>query len=212
MTGAEIATLHEEFTNPVQEAERAVATIVVADGDVKNPPVLLAAINSATPVLQMINALKKKMEARRTDLVKPLNDHVKKINAAAKGAMAPIVEAEAILKRRVLDWQSTIRQIEAEELRKRQAEEERRRKIQESHAAKGHEVKPSITPVPAPIPLAAQSTAKTRKQWKYEVVDIRCVPAEYLQVDHNAVMEAIRAGMRVISGVRIFDEDILITA
>ena len=206
-------TIGRQLEKPVLDYVGTALRIKVKDEDLMNPPVLLKAIGSSTPALQQINAFKREVEARRKAEVSPFNDHVKAINAEVKDAMEPILQAESELKQRVLTWQGNLRTIEAEEERKRQAEEERRRKIQASHEAKGHDVRPDITPVPKPIvPLTAKSTAKTRKAWTWEVEDLSKVPVEYIEINNGAVTRAVGSGERSIPGVKIYQRETLITA
>ena len=42
--------------------------------------------------------------------------------------------------------------------------------------------------------------------WKHEVIDAAAVPREYLMVDDAAIKAAVKAGIRAIPGVRVFEE------
>lgn len=83
-----------------------------------------ATLTGATDMLGRIAGLKKAIEARRTALVKPLNDHVKSINAWLKGVAAPVEAADQTVRSKVLAYQQ-------EQERIRRAEEERLRKLAE---------------------------------------------------------------------------------
>ena len=45
------------------------------------------------------------------------------------------------------------------------------------------------------------------KTWAYEVEDLSLVPREYLMLDEAKVKEAIKAGTRIISGIKIFQKE-----
>jgi hypothetical protein len=71
---------------------------------------------------------------------------------------------------------------------------------------------PVIPKASGPVRTAA-GTASTKKVWKFEITDAQSVPREYLAVDEKAIREAVKAGVRSIPGVNIFEtNDIAIRA
>ncbi len=58
---------------------------------------------------------------------------------------------------------------------------------------------------PGPVKTASGTTSVVMV-WKNEVVDETVIPREYLQVNQAAITKAVRAGVRDIPGVRIFEE------
>jgi len=57
-------------------------------------------------------------------------------------------------------------------------------------------------------PIRSESgSASTQIKWDFEVVDLEAVPRQYLRYEVNkmAINEAIRAGIREIQGLRIFE-------
>jgi len=52
-------------------------------------------------------------------------------------------------------------------------------------------------------------SVKVRKQWKFKVTDPNKVPKKYLIVDERLIRADIRAGIRNIDGVEIFEEEIM---
>jgi len=108
-----------------------------------------------------------------------------------------------------MDWrnkeQERIR-VERERIAK---EEERRRKIQEAHKERGHEVSEPIV-MAKPKPLEETDTTHTRKDWKFEIICEAEIPPMYLSVNEVEIRRAIRAGVRVIPGVRIYQEEIMV--
>jgi hypothetical protein len=57
--------------------------------------------------------------------------------------------------------------------------------------------------------IADTGSIGTMKVRKFEVEDITKVPIEYLKVDEVAIGKLVRAGIKGISGIRIWEEDTL---
>ena len=146
------------------------------------------AYDALTGIKQAIRTI----EDKRKEITSPLNASLKATNTMFKKLSAPFIEADKIIRGKVLDFRQ-----EREE--KAQKELERRQKIQEAHAAKGHEVH-EIT---APKVKVSKETV-TAKRWTFEVVDVNKIPREYLIVDNSLVNIAIRSGVREIDGLDIF--------
>ena len=146
----------------------------------------------AYTALTQINKAIKTIETKRKEITKPLNDSLKATNTMFKKLSEPFVEADRIIRGKVMDFRE-------QQEEKAQKELERRQKIQAAHEAKGHETH-EIT---QPEPEVAKSTVTT-KRWTFEVVDEKKVPREYLVVDSVAVNKAIRNGVREIDGLDIF--------
>jgi hypothetical protein len=91
---------------------------------------------TAIEAAKQVKTLQKRIEAKRKDLVGPLNDRVKLINEYAKSIMAPLEQAESHLKRELVSFELEQEKIRLEEMRK--AEDERRRieaELQAKHDA-----------------------------------------------------------------------------
>ena len=54
-----------------------------------------------------------------------------------------------------------------------------------------------------------KGAATSKKVPKYEVVDVTKLPVEYIQPNAGAIWNAVRAGVKEIPGVRIWEEDSL---
>jgi hypothetical protein len=142
--------------------------------------------------LTQIKQAIKTIENKRKEITKPLNASLKAANAMFKKLAAPFVEADRIVRDKVMDF----RQAQEE---KAQKELERRQKIQAAHEAKGHETHEIIQPK-----VEVAKTTVTTKRWTFELVDINKVSREYLVLDSVAVNKAIRNGIREIDGLDIF--------
>jgi hypothetical protein len=52
-------------------------------------------------------------------------------------------------------------------------------------------------------------TTFTRKEWKHRVVNPELVPREYLVPDDTKLRAAVRAGVREIAGVEVYEDESL---
>ena len=163
--------------------------------------------DEANEILTKINHGLKQIEAKRLSFTAPLNQSLKEINASFKKMVEPVKYAKDELTTRLMTWRRQEQaRIDAERA-KAVKEEERRRKIQEAHAAKGHVVKEDITPVAKPMPFSVNDTTKVQKRWAYEVENEALVPRGYLIVNGPAITAAVRAGVRDIPGVKIYQKE-----
>ena len=163
--------------------------------------------DEANEILTKINHGLKQIEEKRKSFTAPLNQSLKEINASFKKMVEPIKYAKESLTTRLMTWRRQEQARINAERDKAVKEEERRRKIQEAHAAKGHKVKEEITPVVKPIPFAVNDTTKVQKRWTHEIEDEASVPREYLMVNGPAITAAVRAGVRDIPGVKIYQKE-----
>jgi DNA repair exonuclease SbcCD ATPase subunit len=172
-----------------------------------------------------IAALRKRVDEKRKELVKPLNDRVDIINDFAKKIGGPIVETETHLKKQIgafEDLKRKEREAEIERVRKEQEAEEKRKQAEIAKATKN--LDSDIEKITVAVQIGAefketskalraeekeiQSTAmKGAKQvWKFEITEEAQVPVAYMTIDEKKIREAVRAGVRDIPGVRIFQE------
>lgn len=194
MNDAEIQTIQESSNNLVETADEQIVTSQV-QADIANN------------ILKSIASGLKQIEAKRKSFTAPLNQSLKEINATFKKVVEPINTAKQGLTSRLMAWRTQEQARIREEQEKARKEEERRRKIQEAHAAKGHNVKEEITPVDKPVPFGITDTTKTQLRWTFEVEIEAKVPREYLAVNNPAITKAVRAGVRDIPGVKIYQKE-----
>lgn len=166
----------------------------------------------ATDDLALIGKLKKAIEGKRKEYVDPINAYLRKVNDAFKGLMAPLDQADTLTRKKVMDYRREEQRKVAEI-----AEINRLRLDAARREAALRNVAPVETADLAPIPIAPLSsrvhaetaTLGTSVVWKWELVDVCKVPAEYLIVDAAKVGKVVRAGVREIPGIRIYSEDTL---
>lgn len=198
---------------------------------------------------QQVKKLEKAVEARRKELVGPLNDQVKRINDYAKKILEPLAGADSHIKKQLISWERKLederreaqRKIDAEAAaeRKRIAEaeaEERRKKMEaeklEADVADlfGEPEAPAAPAGPtfeeeqrqaeidrekflAEERIRAETKANeanrvsgVQRPWTFEVVAPTSVPWEFCTVDEKKIRAAVKAGVREIPGVRIFQD------
>lgn len=154
------------------------------------------------------NALKK-IEEKRLSFTKPLNESLKNINKTFKELCAPLAMAVGLIDGAIHKYRARERERIAESTRNIQAEEDRRNKIRAAHEAKGHKTTAPVELL-KPAPIEVTDMTPVRKDWKWEIIDPNLVTREYLQVDQVLVTKAVRAGVRSIPGIRIFEKETII--
>ena len=160
--------------------------------------------------LTIIARLKKAMEERRKELVKPLKDEQDRINADYKSLMAPVLDADRITRDKMLGFNA-----EQERIRREQ-EEINRKRIEAAEAEmklKGEMTEPlnlvEVVPEPPRRVSTEMGTSGTIKVRKWRLVDIAKVPPEFLLVDAGKVTKLVKAGIGSIAGIEIYEEDTL---
>ena len=171
-------------------------------------------MEEATDILSWVSKAKKQVEDKRKFLVKPLNDHVKAINEMFKGYMAPLEQADAMLRKKVIIYrqeQERIRREEEDRLRK-EAEAERKR-MEKQAKKEGVAPPPPPPPVAPSMPEQAKTTysgmgsVSTKMVWDFEIVDENKVPRNFMIANEKAIRAAVKAGVRNIPGVKVFQKE-----
>jgi len=169
-------------------------------------------LKPATNDLSIIAKVKKGMEERRKEYLKPLQDHVKAINTTFVTLMAPIEIADKLTRDKILAFHA-----EQERIRKEQ-EEINRKRMEAAEAEmrlKGELTEPvNLVEVIPLTPTRTQTdvgSAGMRDNWKYEVVDFKAVPDDYKMINTGVLTPIVKAskGKITIPGIRIFNEPIL---
>lgn len=176
-------------------------------------------VGDASDILSWIATSKKKLEGQRVGLVKPLNDHVKFINNQFKDWMAPLNDADSAVRSKMLTYQqeqnriaAEARAVEEERIRAERAEQER---LTAEAEESGEPIQPIQPPMPAPdVPAMPDRTTRStlgtttvRKIWTFEITNESAIPREYLVADEKKIRAVVKAGIRNIDGVRVFEID-----
>lgn len=175
-----------------------------------------ATLEKAIGYLSTIADVRKQVEAKRVELVKPLNEHVKRINEMFRPALKNLEDADGALRFKVLAYRS---------VEQKKADAERAALLKDAIKAqkkgdddKAADIAASALAVVQPARLMTAgvgldgghtSQVATRKTWSFAVEDIGCVPDEFWTLDESKIRSAVRAGTRKIPGVRIFETESL---
>lgn len=168
-----------------------------------------ADVDKANIILRNIAKQMKAIEKKRKSFTQPLNQSLREINSTFKELVKPLEIAKDILTQKVMDWRDAEKQKRQAEQERIEKEEARRRKIQEAHKEKGHEVSEPIV-MAKPKPLKETDTTHIRKVWEFEIIEMAKIPHEYLMVNKSFIREAIRDGVRIIPGIRIYQEETMV--
>lgn len=177
----------------------------------------------AVDILSTIKERLKSIETKRTEMVKPLNDHVKILNAGFKAAAEPLQDADKSLRPKVTAFQQ---KLESEKHQK--AEEERKRREEELLAAADKKEEEGNTEGAGRLlDMAVSVKAKVEEsgrggftgaksslvsRWVFEVTDIQALAREnpeLIMVDSVKVNALIKSGVRELAGVNIRQEQTL---
>jgi len=169
-------------------------------------------VEDASTGLKVVRDLKKTIENKRKFFVKPLNDHVKRINEFFKSFSSPLDQADKILNKKILDYQ----EYKKEQVRKEQEKLRKKLERQENSGIlplrlkqKEKELQEQLSSKTIQYDSGIKVT--TRKRWTFEVVDIEKVPREYLIVNDKKVNQAIKKGIRDIPGLKIYQKEKIVT-
>ncbi len=172
-------------------------------------------LKPANDDLVTIRRLKKLLEEKRKEYVKPLQDHVKSINDSFKTFMEPIEVADKVTSQKILAFTAEQGRIRKEQEEINQLRIEAAQKDAALHNGEISEpvnLVEVIPEVPTTIKTEVGSTGQ-RDNWKWEVQDINLVPREYLMINVGMLTPVVKAskGKIVIPGIKIYNEPILAT-
>lgn len=177
-----------------------------------------AAEQEAANLLLQLKSIEKEAKEKLAFLVKPLEDHVKRIKALFKPGFETLAKADSALRQQVISW----RQLEFQLAEKTRVEAARKA---DEAAAKGdnkkaleYATKAVTVATPARVTMASAEVAASvsnmshaqiasRKRWTFKVVALNKVPREYMELDEVKVRAAIKSGLRNIAGLEIYEED-----
>ena len=193
---AEILSLEREVIKLLEFSERRVIT---CQDDIKD----------ATNDLTIMANLKKSLEEKRKEYVRPLNEYSAQIHNVFKTISDPLQKADKLTRNKVIAWQ------DEEDAKARKAQEAAVLKAQAAALeaeVRGDqptgelEVIPDAPLAPPKTTFAEVGTASRKQNWKWELVDLSLVPQQYLMLNESLVGKVVRAGTREIPGIRIYPE------
>ncbi len=187
------------YDSDIAEMKKQAKAAVVADDATKK--VVVAMTGRAKTLVKAIETVRKAA-------VDPPNDYVKCVNSLCKGYQKKFQDIADDLtgKCTIYDRDQEDKRREAERIAQDAA-----RKIQEEARKAGvpAEDVPEIKVVLPKAPTVTRTedgSSYTRVDWKYEITDVSALPREYLIPHESLINRAVKAGVRVIPGVRIYQE------
>jgi ABC-type phosphate transport system auxiliary subunit len=176
---------------------------------------------SASDLLKRVKNYIKDIETLRTTLVKPLNDHVNNINDGFKPRTTIAKNIKDAIEKKMIDYHNA----EEEKMRAELEIETKRLKAEQAalqaEAIKKNDMKKFTQSVEAgkqaeavaAAPVKVEATVKTasgstnfRKEWRGETTNDSLVPREYCSADTQKINAAVKAGIRTIPGVNIYEK------
>jgi len=168
-----------------------------------------ASVAQCTELVARIHGVIKKMKGKLEDTIQDAKAYVNATRAFAKIGIEPMEAAKATGKKKIGAY------AYQQELKRREQEAEAQKAADKLQAEMDKKAKKAgIEPVQIPAmvmprkqtPVRTESgSASTRMVWTWEISDAKQVPAEYLAVDVKAVDAAVKAGIREIVGIKIFE-------
>lgn len=179
---------------------RELADLIVIEDD--------ATESQASEAMLRIQKFHKDADADRAEKKAPFFAMGNRIDDVYRPFLSSFMGAIDIIKDKIKNWR-----IKKEEIRKRLEAEEQERYRREIVEASEHPLSGPAVVQPAPAILPAQKatrseagTVSERKFWTFEIVDPMQIPRAYLMIDEKAIRAAVKAGVRDIPGVRIFED------
>lgn len=173
-------------------------------------------------LLASLRSMIRQVEDQRKALTGPLNETIRKINAQSVEMSRPLKDAEASLRARLIAYAVAEKRAAAEAAEEAaRAEAEALAAAENAREAGAEDVAEAIIaevaaqPDPAalakvaPIRSTWGAVASIRHTWTFEVVEFALVPRQWLTLDEAKVKAAIKAGVREIPGLHIFQAESL---
>lgn len=169
-------------------------------------------LKPATNDLTIIARLKKAFESRRHEIIAPLQQQIKTVNAAFESITLPILSADNITRVKILEFQ---RQEDVKRQKQEEINELRMTAARKEAALKGGEITESVdlVEVDAEVPKRVSTDMGSTGQRmipKWEEINFAEVPDEYKMLDSAKIGKVVRAGLRNIPGIRIWEEPTLV--
>lgn len=187
----------EQEVLPIVDKSKEVARVVDAASEAR-----------AAEFCKQIALRLKEIKEKRTEMLKPIKDHVKRLEAQFNSVSGPLEDADALVRQGMTAYRNSqaFKAAEAE----RKAIEERTKEAAargDVQTVMGLQQAHEEAAAAAPKKVETQSgEARFRKVWKYEIVDLEQLPAGYWVPDEKKISAAIKAGIAV-PGVKAWQED-----
>ena len=177
--------------------EYAVSRVIASEADIK----------AASADLGIISKLKSALETSRKEYTEPLNAHVKSVNAAFKAMAQPIIDADDITRKKILDYQAKQRAkaVEEERINALRLEAAQAEAVLNEGVISQPVNMVEVTAAPQAVHRAADTTLGGTKATKWKVVDFSLVPDEFKVLDDKKINKLVTNG-GTIEGIETYTE------
>ena len=159
-------------------------------------------MENAVSLVKRVKEERVKLDEEKAFHIKPLKEHIKKLEAELKPKYDILEKIEGILKGKMVVYT-----VEQDNIRKEQEEKLRieQQKKYEKEVKKAE--KKDVPPPPPPAPIVVEKPKiagfSMREIWDFEIVDVNLIPKDYLVPDEKKIRKVISAGV-TIPGVKSF--------
>lgn len=191
----------EPYERQIDEMLKQAEAITVTDDKTARASTVLAG---------KFRKVQKGVESLRKEITGPAFDFKRSVDALANGFMEKCKAGADDLGRKISQHQAKV------ELERRKAEESARKVAAELQKKLDAEARAAdVEPVKVEAPVIRKAPTKVRTEeatsyqhteWTHEIEDPDKVPREYLMVDEKEIRKAVKAGVREIPGVKIFEK------
>jgi hypothetical protein len=174
-------------------------------------------LGQAASLLVLLKSVEKFADEKVKAETQPLKNRIKEITAQYAPGFEILEKAEAHLRLQYSNFAAAerdrVEKLKAEEMKKAEAAARKGNTAQaRDHALAAVSEQGPARVVTASADVAAISTlthsqVAMRRPWVFEVMEVNDVPSEYWTVDEAKIRAAVKAGVRAIPGVRIFQAD-----
>jgi len=152
----------------------------------------------------------KKIEDQRKEIIEEPGQYVKSVNSFCKIFTEKLEKIETLMKQKIAQYRAVQEQRRREaELAAKKASDDLQKKLDLEAKKTGTEavkVETPIIPKQETVTRSETGSAYGRKVWTFKIIDVQAVPREYLVVSETLIRDAVKAGVRTIPGVEIFEE------
>ena len=171
-----------------------------------------ASLELAVSLAGQAKLLFKKIEGERKVIIEKPYKFFKAINSLCKKWTPKLTDIENSLKRKIGTYKY---QQDLDRNKKEKAQADAREELQKTIDKQAEDAGvdapqiPAMAPIPKVDTVARSddgSSAFIKQPWVYEITDEEAIPREYCVPNPTKIKEAIKAGIREIPGVKIFQD------
>lgn len=158
-------------------------------------------------MLVQLKTWRTQVEQKRQFFTRPLKEHVKRVEALFKPVLDKLDEADASIRKKVLEYRTAHEEQARAERAKLLEQAREAQQAGENDAALALATEASSLETLQRSLTLDEGALQVRKVWDFEVEDYAAIPREFFTLDEKKVRAAIRAGQTSIPGLRVFQKE-----